>query len=68
MVTGGIRYGPDPQPSSEIYSESTSKWSLAAALPSVSCGFSAVTLDNSVFVFGKDILYISLFFLTALFF
>ena len=48
--------------------ESTSTWSYAAALPSVRVGFSAATLDNSLFVFGKDILYVSLFFLTASFF
>ena len=64
MVTGGWD-GSVSLSSTEIYLESTSTWSIAAALPSGRSGLSAATLDNSVFVFGKDISYISLFFLAA---
>ena len=53
LVTGGWD-GSDYFSSTEIYLESTSTWSYAAALPSSRYGISAATLDNSVFVFGKN--------------
>ena len=57
LVTGGYLSGGGTYLSStEIYLESTLKWSFAAALPSARSGISAATLDNSVFVFGKHIL------------
>ena len=46
LVTGGI-FGS----STEIYRHSA--WSYAASLPSPRSYFSAATVDNSVFVFGK---------------
>jgi len=55
LVTGG-RTGRNSLSSTEIYSESTSRWSYVASLPSGRYGISAATLDNFVFVFGKIII------------
>ena len=61
LVTGGYQTGGHLyQSSTEIYSELTAKWSFAAPLPSARAGISAANLDNSVFVFGKNILSSSL--------
>ena len=54
MVTGGFDHDGslDPLSSTEIYVQSA--WSYVASLPSPRDSLSATTVDNSVFVFGKN--------------
>ena len=56
LVTGGL-YDSDYLDSTEILEDNTDTWKMTAPLPSARYGLRAASVDNTIYVFGKNILY-----------
>ena len=60
LVTGGLLYSGGDYTyldSTEILEDNTDTWKMTAPLPSARYGLRAASVDNTIFVFGKNILY-----------
>ena len=57
LVTGGYNRDSGSLDSTEILEDNTDTWKMTAPLPSARSRLRAASVDNTIYVFGKNILY-----------
>ena len=57
LVAGGWNGNDDNLDSTEVLEDMAGTWRLTAPLPSGRWGLAAASVENSIFVFGENILY-----------